>query len=206
MKLSKKISNSSPFLLTIAGFVLLLIFVSYFTFKNKFPTSKIQPTTNIQTVEEDESENITSGLPVRLKIPNIDIDVAIENVGLTPDGSMAVPKSTSTVGWFELGQRPGENGTAVIAGHYGPTNGKPSVFDNLSKLQEGGKIYIEDDRGITISFVIRKSDSYNPTADATQVFSSDDELSHLNLITCEGAWDKEKKNYSSRLVIFTDKE
>ncbi len=146
------------------------------------------------------------GLPVRLKIPVINIDAAVEYAGLTADGAMDMPKSPANVAWFELGSRPGENGAAVIAGHYGRKDGKPSVFDDLYKLREGDKLYIENDKGATISFVVRKSRRYDPVADASGVFDSSDGKAHLNLITCEGAYDKDTETYPTRLVVFTDKE
>jgi len=71
------------------------------------------------------------GLPVRLKIPKINVDSAFEYVGLTPQGAMDVPKGPAEVGWFKLGTRPGEIGSAVVAGHSGWKNGIPAVFDNL---------------------------------------------------------------------------
>lgn len=130
----------------------------------------------------------------------------IEYVGLAPDGAMDVPKERTNVAWFNLGQRPGENGSAVIAGHYGWKNMEGSVFDDLHKLRKGDKLYIEDEKGATITFVVRESRRYDPQADASAVFGSNDEKAHLNLVTCEGEWDKVSKIYSKRLVVFADKE
>jgi len=49
---------------------------------------------------------------------------------------MDVPKGLNNIGWFNLGPRPGENGNAVIDGHYGVwKNGKGAVFNNLHKLR-----------------------------------------------------------------------
>jgi LPXTG-site transpeptidase (sortase) family protein len=153
------------------------------------------------------SEEISMGIPKRLKIPNIEVDADILSVGLAADGSMDTPKEPAEVAWFNLGEKPGDLGSAVITGHYGTwKNGSKSVFDNLNKLKKGDKVYIEDDKGDTISFVVREIRSYDPTADATDVFSSDDDLSHLNLITCEGTWNETAKSFSKRLVVFTDKE
>jgi len=143
---------------------------------------------------------------VRLKIPGINIDSAVEYVGLAADGTMDIPKSQDNVAWFETGQRPGENGSSVIAGHYGSKNGKASIFDNLHKLRKGDKLYIEDDAGVVTSFVVRESRRYDPKANASDVFDSNDGKSHLNLITCEGVWDERTQQYSKRLVVFTDKE
>lgn len=144
--------------------------------------------------------------PVRIKIPSINVDSVVEYVGLTSDGTMDVPKERANVAWFNLGASPGENGNAVIAGHYGWENKKGSAFDNLYKLREGDKLYIENDKGETISFVVRESRRYEPKGDASDVFNSTDGKSHLNLITCEGVWDKSTQQYTKRLVVFTDRE
>jgi len=151
-------------------------------------------------------EQATVGFPVRLKIPSINVDAQAEYVGITSDGAMDVPKESSNVAWFKLGSRPGENGTAVIAGHYGWKNGEAAAFDNLYTLRKGDKLYIEDDKGVIVSFVVRESRRYDPEADASDVFGSLDGKSHLNLITCEGVWDEVSKTYSKRLVVFTDQE
>ncbi len=150
------------------------------------------------------SAQVGPGLPIRLKIPVIRVDAAFEYVGLTADGAMDVPKSRDGAAWFQLGARPGEIGTAVIAGHFGRKDGKGSVFDNLHKLRKGDKIYVEDDKGVTISFVVTDARRYDPEADASDVFGSNDGKAHLNLITCEGVWDKRANQYPARLVVFTD--
>jgi LPXTG-site transpeptidase (sortase) family protein len=144
------------------------------------------------------------GIPVRLKIPKINVDASIIDVGLTPDGAMDVPKGPYEVAWYNLGPRPGQQGSAVIDGHYGKwKNGAVSVFQNLQKLRKGDKVSVWDDKGNSFSFVVTKSKMYAPTDNASEVFTSTDGKSHLNLITC--VWDKASQSYSKRLVIFTDK-
>lgn len=152
------------------------------------------------------SSGPSPGLPARLKIPIINVDAALEYVGLTQEGAMDIPKNQEAVAWFELGRRPGENGSAVIAGHYGWKNGKGSTFDNLYKLRKGDKLYVQDDKGTIFTFTVSKIRRYDPKADASDVFGSNDGKSHLNLVTCEGDWDKNTKSYTQRLVVFTDKE
>lgn len=151
-------------------------------------------------------EPVRQALPVRLKITSIGVNSLIENVGLTSGGAMDVPKDVDNIGWFNLGPRPGEIGTAVVDGHYGISKGKASAFDNLYKLRQGDKISVEDEKGGITIFVVRGNRRYDPKANATSVFSSSDGKSHLNLITCEGVWDEISKSYSQRLVVFADKE
>ena len=63
-------------------------------------------------------------------------------------------------------------------------------------------MYIKDDQGTTISFIVRESRTYDPGY-ADDVFSQNDRV-HLNLVTCDGVWDGVKKSYSKRLVVFAD--
>lgn len=151
-------------------------------------------------------KQVSLGVLIRLKIPKINVDITLEHVGLTLDGAMDMPKNKNNAGLFYFGQRPGENGSTVIAGHYGWKNNKPLVFNNLYKLRQGDKLFVTDDKGAVISFVVRESRSYDPNADAADVFALNDGKSHLNLITCEGVWNKASKSYSKRLVVFADKE
>jgi len=152
------------------------------------------------------AEQAIPALPVRLVIPKINVDVAVEQVGLTSGGAMDMPKDLDVVGWFNLGSRPGDSGNAVIAGHYGIKNGKGSTFDDLHQLRQGDKLSVEDNKGVTTNFVVQRSRRYDPDADASVVFVSSDGKAHLNLITCEGTWTEITKSYTSRLVVFTDKE
>jgi LPXTG-site transpeptidase (sortase) family protein len=150
-------------------------------------------------------------MPIRLKIPKINVDADIEYVGLTAGGSMDVPKGPADVAWFDLGPRPGENGSAVIAGHYGWKDGIPAAFDDLYLLGKGDKIYVEGTTsvngiGTTTVFVVREIRLYGNKDDAASVFYSSDGKAHLNLITCQGVWDKSQKSYSNRLVVFADQE
>ncbi|MFA7000053.1 MAG: class F sortase [Candidatus Paceibacterota bacterium] len=197
IKLIKKLLKRKLLTVTIIGFVFFAWAISYFVFQNYRQD-------NLIAVASGIIDN--SLLPVRLKIPAIKVDTAVEYVGLTLDGAMDAPKGPAEVAWYKLGTRPGEIGSAVIAGHSGWKNNKRAVFDNLNKLQKGDKIYIEDGRGVVITFVVREKRLYNPNADATDVFSSTDGRVHLNLITCEGIWDEVTKSHPSRIVVFTDKE
>lgn len=149
-----------------------------------------------------EVQKTARAFPVRLKIPRINVDTLIEYVGITSEGVMDVPKNIINVGWFELGTPPGEIGSAVIDGHFNGKNGEPGVFADLYQLTVGDKIYIEDDKGVSTAFIVRQSRTYDPGY-AEEVFSLGDSA-HLNLITCDGIWDKAKKSYSKRLVVFAD--
>lgn len=151
---------------------------------------------------EVQAQKEIQRLPVRLMIPSINVDAAIEYVAHTPEGAMDVPSNTKDVGWYELGPSPGEIGNAVISGHFDGREGKSGVFNNLNELKTGDKLYIINDQGSTITFVVQESRLYTP-GHADEVFLPNGGV-HLNLITCDGVWNKDKKSYSKRLVVFAD--
>lgn len=155
----------------------------------------------LQTPAED-----APGLPVRLRIPKIKVDAALDYVRLVAGGDLAAPDGPETAAWYFSGPRPGEEGSSVISGHFGYKDNIPGVFDNLHKLRKGDNIYVEDDRGRTVAFVVSGFETYDPNDDAADVFSSDDGRAHLNLITCKGDWIPARNSYSQRLVVFTEKE
>lgn len=144
------------------------------------------------------------GLPVRLKIPTIGVDTAIEDAYITSDGRMDVPAGSVNVAWYALGPFPGQKGSAVIGGHFGIDNEVPKVFYNLNKLEVGDKVYVVDDNNETLAFVVRSIKLFGRNADAGSVFFSKDGLAHLNLITCEGVWNKVNDSYPDRRVVFAD--
>lgn len=144
------------------------------------------------------------GLPVRLQIPIIGVDSAIEDAYITPDGRMDVPAGTENVAWFAIGTIPGQKGSAVIGGHFGIDNGIPKVFYNLNKLVVGDKVYVVDDYGDTLAFEVKSIRLYDRDAEASTVFYSTDGKAHLNVITCEGEWNKVDDSYPDRRVVFTD--
>jgi LPXTG-site transpeptidase (sortase) family protein len=176
----------------------------------KFPVTKFPLTGSVGNqvaYSKLPNPNATpQGLPIRLLIPIIGVDSAIEDALITSDGRMDVPANSVNVAWFALGPKPGQVGSAVIGGHFGIQNGVPFVFYDLNKLKVGDKIQVVNDENVTTTFIVRSIQSFNENADATTVFTSTDGLAHLNLITCEGVWNEVNGSYPDRLVIFADKE
>jgi LPXTG-site transpeptidase (sortase) family protein len=202
MTLQRKIFS----IMFVVALALLAGFVFYFVFLQSGINSGLdQVTANATALFEQELSGGAS-FPVRLKIPQIGVDAAIEYVGITKTGMIGVSSGPVNAAWFNGSVRPGEKGSAIIDGHFGWHGGIPAVFDNLYKLKIGDKVYVEDKNGATITFVVRKIKKYDPKADASVLFNSSDGKSHLNLVTCSGTWNPVEKTHSSRLVVFTDKE
>lgn len=165
-------------------------------------------TVNADTIPTSStSPATTKSYPARLIIPKIKVDAPIDEVGITKTGAMGTPKGPSHAGWLDARAIPGATGTAVIDGHRGWTGHIPAVFDDLHLLKAGDMIYVKNDQGTIIPFIVRRVKSYSPDADASEVFGADaTNGAYLDLITCEGVWIPSKKIYSQRLVVFAEKK
>ncbi|MEK7608701.1 MAG: sortase [Patescibacteria group bacterium] len=217
-KVKLRIGLAVVFLAGVAGIGLYFLFPSWpnqdkevvvlpdGSFGWKFPIAKFPSTGATQVAYSDirDPGGIPQGLPVRLIIPIIGVDSAIEDALITPDGRMDVPAGSVNVAWFSLGPHPGDAGSAVIGGHFGIKGGVPFVFYKLDHLKIGDKIHVVNDKGDVLIFMVREISLFDRNADATAVFASEDGFAHLNLITCEGVWNRVNNSYPERRVVFTD--
>jgi hypothetical protein len=139
--------------------------------------------------------------PYRIRIPALGIDTVVESVGVTAKGLMDVPANLWDTAWLETGVRPGALGQAVIDGHLDSVHGS-AVFADLHLLRPGNPIYVSDASGRELIFrvtalQVEPLDGFN----TLQVFGP----THgrfLNLITCAGRYDPNRRTYDHRLVVF----
>ncbi|MDD5731380.1 MAG: class F sortase [Patescibacteria group bacterium] len=210
---SEKIQALELFLIVLLALFVIISIASVFLFchiaqynASAQKSVSIPVSTVISKVATNMPAQESIGVPVRIKIPSINVDAAVERVGLKNDGSMDVPKDPMNTGWYEPGPRPGELGSAVMDGHVDWWYGATAVFAGLKEVKPGYVIIVEDDTGKTIPFIIREIRTYGATDNATDIFISNDGKPHLNLITCAGAWDIYTNQYSNRLVVFADRD
>jgi LPXTG-site transpeptidase (sortase) family protein len=139
-----------------------------------------------------------------LNIPSIGTKVKIETVGLSAKGNMDVPANARNVGLYKFGVKPGENGNAVLAGHLDTVQTSSGVFKKLDKLKAGDDVYVANGQEGTLHFKVNHTEVYDVNdAPIASIFGASDSA-HLNLITCTGDWDNKLRQYSKRLVVYTD--
>ncbi|WP_215144232.1 class F sortase [Exiguobacterium qingdaonense] len=149
----------------------------------------------------EEEENAKAVTPVQIQIPKIDVDTAVEQVGVLENGQMGVPKDENQVGWFEPGVTPGSKGNAVIAGHVDSKTG-PAIFYQLDQLTKGDDVLIRDEAGNTLRFRVTKTERYDTkTAPIEEIFGATSNR-NLNLITCSGTFGD--GGYDERFVVYTE--
>lgn len=142
--------------------------------------------------------------PVRIRIPAIQLDAPVINVGLDEQGFMDIPGTAEEVGWFSLGYVPGMPGHAVMAGHLDTQSGKAAVFWELRRLKEGDIVEVEREDGSLKRFKVTHRATYAADQAPLQELFGASTGSYLNLITCNGAWRDDLQTYDRRLIVYTE--
>jgi LPXTG-site transpeptidase (sortase) family protein len=137
--------------------------------------------------------------PTRLLIPTIGVNAAVESVQLDAQGNMAIPARTDEVAWYSPGAAPGEVGNAVIDGHLDWYNG-PAVFWKLGSLRPGDALTVQRADGSQKTFKVDSTTLMGWDAPTDSLFTRSGPPT-LTLITCAGAWDRQKATYTKRLVV-----
>ncbi len=157
----------------------------------------------VKNITLDQEINNDSGIPTNILINSINVKANIESVGIDNKGRMDVPKKVENVAWYNLGPKPGSIGSAVIAGHLDAPNGSPAVFFKLTFLKPGDEIEVIDSKGNNFIFVVQSKEIYDYDKLPLNEVFADTSGKKLNLITCNGSWDNDDKNYLKRLVVYS---
>lgn len=139
---------------------------------------------------------------LRLRIPAINVDAAVQSVGIGKSGNMAVPTNFTDVGLYRYGPKPGEVGSAVIDGHVDNGFGMNAVFKHITELKPGDDIFIENASSSPLHFVVTDIETYAAADVPTDILFSRNDVSRLNLITCAGVWDGSAEAYDHRTVVY----
>ena len=141
--------------------------------------------------------------PVRIDIPRIGVSSSLDRLGRAPDGTVQAPslRRAGVAGWYALGPRPGDPGSAVILGHVDSDRG-PAVFYRLRELRRGDEVRVGRDDGSVLRFVVERTEQFDK-----QRFPTDDVYyptltPGLRLVTCGGLFDHRTNHYRSNIIVF----
>ncbi|MFF3836516.1 class F sortase [Streptomyces sp. NPDC001930] len=140
--------------------------------------------------------------PVRLRIPETDVDTPMMRLGLAPNGSLDVPPAgnRNMAGWYEDGTSPGAKGTAIVAGHVDNADG-PAVFYTLGALKKGHRIEVDRQDGRTAVFTVDAVEVYGNKEFPDRKVYDEAKRAEIRVITCGGGFSK-KNGYQGNVVAF----
>jgi sortase A len=144
-------------------------------------------------------------LPERLLVPSIGVDAPVHVVGLDEEGGMASPDGPEPVGWYTFSPTPGNPGNTVFSGHRDWRTGVTAVFWRLGELVPGDRlsVVLADGNAVSYEVVLSVLVGENDMTVGEIVGQTEEEI--ITLITCEGVFDAETKNYNLRRVVWANR-
>jgi sortase (surface protein transpeptidase) len=138
--------------------------------------------------------------PRSIRIDAIGVDAVVAPAGVRPGtNELDLPTDGAAVVWFQGGSRPGEAGSAVLAGHV-DWDGEPAVFYDLVELPLGATITVTASDGAARSFVVTGRRSH-PKGQLSPDLYRRNGSPVLTLITCGGSFDDDARSYRENVVV-----
>lgn len=142
--------------------------------------------------------------PVRLQVPALGVDTAVEPVGVAPDGQMVIPDDVARVGWYRFGPAPGENGSAVIAGHVDDREQGLGVLAPLREAAVGQEVMVTAADGTTTRWRVVSRELISKQVLPVDRLFSRAGPPRLTLITCGGPFLPELGSYRDNVVVIAE--
>ncbi|MEV1093409.1 sortase domain-bontaining protein [Streptomyces microflavus] len=142
--------------------------------------------------------------PVRITSQAVGLDAAVDRVGTSADGTIALPDEGDHAGWYSGSVTPGQRGNALLVGHLDTTRG-PAAFYALGALRKGDRITVHRRDKSVAHFTVTALNVYDQDDfPSTSVYAP---TTHplLTLITCAD-WDPTTGTYTANLVITAQPE
>ena len=140
--------------------------------------------------------------PTQIRIPALDVSVAVDLVGLDDDGQVEVPYDVMRAGWYRFSARPGSGaGSTVIVGHVDGVDQGAGAFYGLRTLRPGDTVILTraDERSVTYEVVARELFAKDRVPLRELFARSGPE--RLTLITCGGPFDPSALEYTDNVVV-----
>lgn len=140
--------------------------------------------------------------PVRVQVPDLDIDMPVAAVGVAPEGDMELPDDAGVAAWYEFGPAPAAAaGSTLIAAHVDSLTTGIGPFAKLHDVAPGAQVVVTTADGGTHRY--RVQDVARVEKDAAPVGEWFDRAGppRLVLVTCGGAFDREVRHYAENVVV-----
>jgi LPXTG-site transpeptidase (sortase) family protein len=157
------------------------------------------------TPEQKKEYTVPATHPRYLSIPDLGIvNSRIVSIGFYK-GALDSPANINDVAWYRDSSTPGSGGAVLIDGHNGGTT-KDGIFAKLGTLAVGSNITVERGDGQKFTYKVVENNSVdiadvNGGGMAKMLQSAEQGKEGLNLITCDGVYDKSVKQFNRRIML-----
>lgn len=160
---------------------------------------------NEEIIPDDDMKGYmpnNSNAPRYIKIERLKINARVMNMGIDREGRFKSPSNLHDTGWYNQSSFPGTSGAVLVNGHYG--NSKKAVFKRLKEIVRGDIIVIERADGKIYKYEVIKTEtkSKDSVDMGSLMIPYEESTNGLNIITCDGVFNKKEKTFDNRLLIY----
>jgi sortase (surface protein transpeptidase) len=139
---------------------------------------------------------------VQVGIDSVHLSVAVDPVGVKPDGSLQIPSDVRRAGWYRFGSAPGDSkGAVVVVGHVDSRTQGLGRFAALASVDVGDVVRLRVTSGRTYAYrVVARSLLPKRSLPVNQIFGAGGRP-RLSLVTCGGPYIRAKGGYQDNLVV-----
>jgi sortase (surface protein transpeptidase) len=142
--------------------------------------------------------------PARLSVPVLGVDTVVDPVGVEPDGQMTIPAEVDRVGWYRFGPAPGDDGSAVIAGHVDDREQGLGAMAPMRDAAVGDEVVVTDAAGTSTPWrVVSRELIEKQVLPLDRLFARAG-APRLTLITCGGPFLPEYRSYRDNVVVVAE--
>ncbi|MGY2126826.1 class F sortase [Blastococcus sp. SYSU DS0617] len=164
----------------------------------------LSATPSVPTRDAAPSATPSAPAPVRISVPSQGVDAPVDAVGIAADGQMELPEDVSRVGWYRFGPVPGEDGSAVLAGHVDDREQGPGALFPLEDAAVGDEITVTDAAGTATRWrVVSRELITKQVLPLERIFARDG-APRLTVITCGGPFLPEFRSYRDNVVVVAE--
>ena len=157
-------------------------------------------TPKVEAVDLTERTSLKPAAPehvTRILVDRLNLEVLIEQVGLTKQGHVASPADIKKAGWYNKSSAPGTPGPTVIVGHYG----SGAAFLEFEKLDAGDVLRIVNDKGQEFQYRLERKQKVPKDKVPMETILGYSRENRLEIITCSGRWLEAEQTFADRLLL-----
>jgi sortase (surface protein transpeptidase) len=140
-------------------------------------------------------------VPMGIRIESISVDTgAVIPIGIDDGGELDIP-GAKEVGWYQLGQRPGQPGATVLAAHVS-WMGQAGVFARLGRLEPGAEVFVRLSDGTERRYIAMERTMYDKQQLPYDRIWTREGQEVLVLITCGGRFNPEIRRFRENIVVY----
>ncbi|MFN4001980.1 MAG: class F sortase [Microcella sp.] len=144
--------------------------------------------------------------PVRVVMPDLDLDMGVDPEGIEPNGDMGLPVSPFRAGWYKFGAAPNSpTGATVLAAHVDNIVEGVGPFSRLREARDGMAVVVRDADGTRHEYRVVSVERIEKAEVQIDRYFSNIGEQRIVLITCGGEFDRQAGSYKDNYIVTAEK-